>query len=178
MNDTLRRGLVAMGDVFLRACSDELKWFEPMLLWTSVSAVFGLFQIWTGTLKCRHRAPDIGWDQCVKASMADGNLLIFAIGTAGGVLAVTLSELFRRSGGLYEHYQASILMIPVAFIIIVFAANAWTEGKVANGSKPKGSGSWSETSGLSAELDDRSITESIYAGSCALIFAIITEALR
>src|SRR5947208_2226088 len=94
--------------------------FGPMAIWLCISAIFGPFQVWMGASKCRRRqTPPLSWSDCVMTSLADGNLFIFAIGTAGGVLAVALMEFYRAEGELFRFRGVGIVLMLISLGIIV-----------------------------------------------------------
>ena len=86
-----------------------------------------------GALKCRRRAiTPPSWWECILVSLGDGNLFIFAIGTAGGVLAVGLMEFYRGAGELHHYRGMGVFLILASFLIIFFApATAFFAGFTA-----------------------------------------------
>jgi len=155
--------------------------FGPMAIWILVSIVFGPFQVWMGTSKLRRRRkPPLAWSECVLISLADGNLFIFAIGTAGGVLAVALMEFTRGNGELFNFRIVGIFLMLISLFIIVWAAHAWTDAKAAHSAKENNRGPHHArlihtVHGL---IDRRDVVGSIWYASFAFICALVTEGLR
>ena len=174
----MRRTLKAM------AGSSELiaPMFGPMAIWILISAVFGPFQVWMGASKFRRRqSPTPPWSSCVMASLADGNLFIFAIGTAGGVLAVTLMEFFNGHGELFHFRSVGISLIIASLFIIALAAHAWTDAKAAANPIPRtrhGASDAHLLHALHAPIALRDVKGSIRYGFMAFTCALVTEGLR
>jgi hypothetical protein len=155
--------------------------FGPMAIWICISAVFGPFQVWMGASKCRRRQnPPPDWSDCAMASLADGNLFIFAIGTAGGVLAVALMEFYRGHGELFEHRGIGMVLIIASLVIIVLSAHAWTDAKAAQPPPTghRGAQQNSLTHAIHGIINPRDVHGSIYYGGAAFTCALTTEGLR
>ena len=155
--------------------------FGPMAIWICISAVFGPFQVWMGASKCRRRqSPPPPWSDCVMTSLADGNLFIFAIGTAGGVLAVALMEFYHGHGELYRFRGVGIVLIIASLLIIVLAAHAWTDAKSAHSAQGGHRGSQQAllVHAIHGTIDPRDVHGSIRYGFMAFTCALMTEGLR
>ncbi len=147
-----------------------------LLIWVSVSLTFSLLQVWMGTMKWRRRAnPPPTWPECVLVSLADGNLFIFSISTAGSVLAVVLIDFFLHEGIVTKFSLLGIGLILCSFIIIVLSAIEWTDAKSAHVRRGGHSNSMASVHGL---LKPRDIVGSVRFASFAFICALITEALK
>src|SRR5579862_1388731 len=153
----------------------------PMIIWVIVASVFGLFQVWWGASKYRHRKlPVPSWIECIRTSIADGNLFIFSIATAGGVFAVTLMEISSSRGQLFQFIQVGALLILASVFVIFFSAHFWAEAKSGTShqsakGRPRSAPTRYDLHGL---IDDTYIPISIRLASASFICALITEGLR
>ena len=156
--------------------------FGPMAIWLGISLVFGPFQVWISASKCRRRkTPPPPWSECVTLSLADGNLFIFSIGTAGSVMAIGLMELSRDHGALHHFKVVGFSLLFISIVITVAAAVIWTDAKAAQSASSPVKGKRSKPD-LAQELDGRinarDVRGSVYFASIAFICALVIEGLR
>jgi len=153
----------------------------PMAIWIGISLVFGPFQVWMGASKCRRREnPPRPWSECVTISLADGNLFIFAIGTAGSVMAVALMELYRDHGVLHQFKPLGFLLLIVSLLTIVIASVAWTDAKAAQSTSGPAGGKRKPNLAhdLHGLIGERDVRGSVYFASIAFVCALVIEGLR
>lgn len=156
--------------------------FGPMAIWIGISLVFGPFQVWMGASKYRRRKTGPPpWSECVTISLADGNLFIFSIGTAGSVMAIGLMELYRDHGALHHFKVVGFVLLIIAIIVIVAAAVIWTDAKAAQ-PEPRAAkgkrGKPDPVHDVHGLISARDVRGSVYFASIAFICALVLEGLR